>query len=232
MRDVTVLVPVINEEKALPGLLKTLESYPPHKVIFCDGGSTDRSCELIKEKGYKIIEKTVKHKSLWKTICLAKNHIDTEFVWIHPVTVEAPEVLAKLQSYFQEGKDYGWFHKIYLEKNWPLSIQAFLLNKLRSKWKGNFLWTNAPIIQTDLFRALTNLKKMRETEGVLEDVILSDYLKKHYDGQFMKIKIHVNPRRYLTQGVLNRICKNIKALYLYRYKRESPHNLRELLASP
>ncbi|MCR9203509.1 MAG: glycosyltransferase [Halobacteriovoraceae bacterium] len=228
MKNVTILIPVFNEEKAIPGLFKALESYPLHKVLFCDGGSTDKSRDLIKEKGYPLVEKNIKQNSIWKTLCLAKNHVNSEFVWIHPVDMEAPEVLSKLPAYFQTGKDYGWFQKVYLEKHWLLSVQAFFLNKVRSKISKNFVWTNAPIIKTSLFQSLANLKMMKDTEGFLEDVVLSDYLKKHYDGQYMTLKIHVDPRRYLREGVLKRIWGNLKIMYLFRFKKESPKKLKQL----
>lgn len=228
MKNVTILVPVFNEEKALPGLFKALESYPPHKILFCDGGSTDASRDLIKERGYTLIERNIKNNSIWRTLCLAKNHVTTEFVWIHPVDMEAAEVLQKLPAYFQPGKDYGWFQKVYLEKHWLLSLQAFFLNRVRSKISKNFVWTNAPIIKTSLFQTLVNLKKMRDTEGFLEDVVLSDYLKKHYDGQYMTLKIHVDPRRYLRVGVFKRIWGNIKIMYLYRFKHQTPQTLKSL----
>lgn len=228
MKDVTILIPVFNEEKALPSLFKTLESYPPHKVLFCDGGSTDKSRELIKEKGFPLLEKNIKDNSVWRTLCLARNKADTDLVWIHPVDMEAPEVLSKLNAYFREGMDYGWFEKVYLEKHWLLSFQAWFLNRYRSKMGKSFVWTNAPIIRTELFNSLANLKLFRDAEGFLEDVVLSDYLKKHYDGQFMNLKIHVDPRRYLRQGIFKRFWGNLKIMYLYRFKKTSPKKLKEL----
>jgi len=228
MKDVTLVIPVYNEEAALPGLFKVLESYPRHQVLFLDGGSTDDSRNLIKQKGFRLIEKNIKENSVWKTLCLAKNQITTEFMWIHPVDMEAAEAFSKIQSYLKEGIDYAYFEKVYLEKHWLLSLQALFLNKVRSKISKGFVWTNAPLMKTSLFNSLTNLRVFKQTEGFLEDVVLSDFLKKHYDGQFVPLKIHVSPRRYLREGIFKRFWGNLKIMYLFRFKKVSPKKLKAL----
>jgi len=49
----SIIIPVLNEEKALPSCLKALKEegpfLPEHEIIVADGGSTDKTCRIAKE---------------------------------------------------------------------------------------------------------------------------------------------------------------------------------------
>ena len=47
--NATILIPVLNEEKNLPALLKALEKFREEEIIFVDNASTDGSLELLKK---------------------------------------------------------------------------------------------------------------------------------------------------------------------------------------
>src|SRR5215212_4584544 len=49
MRQVSVIVPVKNEEQSIDRLLRGLlsQSHPPAEIVITDGGSTDRTKEII-----------------------------------------------------------------------------------------------------------------------------------------------------------------------------------------
>lgn len=44
---ISIIVPVLNEEANLPDLLDSVLHFPQTEIIFVDGGSTDRSAEII-----------------------------------------------------------------------------------------------------------------------------------------------------------------------------------------
>jgi 4,4'-diaponeurosporenoate glycosyltransferase len=57
LRSVSVIIPARNEEHNLPTLLRSLASQPlrPHEIIVVDDGSTDRTAELARQHGAKVI---------------------------------------------------------------------------------------------------------------------------------------------------------------------------------
>lgn len=58
MTEVSLVVPMLNEEEALPAVIVNVAALEPAavEVIAVDGGSTDRSVELARAAGWRVIE--------------------------------------------------------------------------------------------------------------------------------------------------------------------------------
>jgi rSAM/selenodomain-associated transferase 2 len=65
-QSVSIIVPTLNEEKALPALLRNLEQLDPapQEVLFVDGPSKDATASLIRQHGHKLIRSIAKGRSL------------------------------------------------------------------------------------------------------------------------------------------------------------------------
>lgn len=57
MNAVSLVVPVLNEEKALPALVAALAALdpPPAEVVLVDGGSGDATCQIAREAGWRVL---------------------------------------------------------------------------------------------------------------------------------------------------------------------------------
>ncbi len=55
MRDITVILFTLNEEKALPLVIRSLKKGGIKKIVVVDGHSTDRTVEIAKKAGTEII---------------------------------------------------------------------------------------------------------------------------------------------------------------------------------
>jgi GT2 family glycosyltransferase len=58
MSSVALVIPVLDEERALPRLIRVLASLDPQpaEIIAVDGGSSDASRDLIRQAGWRLIE--------------------------------------------------------------------------------------------------------------------------------------------------------------------------------
>ncbi len=58
MSAVALVIPMLNEETALPALIANIAALdpPPAEVIAVDGGSIDRSIEIAREAGFSVIQ--------------------------------------------------------------------------------------------------------------------------------------------------------------------------------
>jgi len=53
--DVTILIPTLNEEEAIGKVIQELKSYGYHNILVVDGYSQDRTVEIARENGAKVI---------------------------------------------------------------------------------------------------------------------------------------------------------------------------------
>lgn len=96
--DLTILVPVYNEDKTLKSVLEELLHLPikSYEVIIVDDGSVDSSSQIIKKfirvnKSSKVIIKYYKHtynRGKGATIKTALKHSDGEYFVIHDADLE------------------------------------------------------------------------------------------------------------------------------------------------
>jgi rSAM/selenodomain-associated transferase 2 len=54
---VSIVVPVLNEEKALPALIAAIVALdpPPDEVLLVDGGSDDATCDIARKAGWRVL---------------------------------------------------------------------------------------------------------------------------------------------------------------------------------
>ncbi len=53
--SISIIIPVINEEKVITQTIDKLIKYPSVEIIFVDGGSNDKTVEIIENLGLKVI---------------------------------------------------------------------------------------------------------------------------------------------------------------------------------
>ncbi|MGB3166600.1 MAG: glycosyltransferase, partial [Alteraurantiacibacter sp.] len=56
--SVSIVIPMLEEERALPALLVHIAALDPAplEVVAADGGSTDRSVAIAREAGWRVVE--------------------------------------------------------------------------------------------------------------------------------------------------------------------------------
>ncbi|MFH1376303.1 MAG: glycosyltransferase family 2 protein [Candidatus Woesearchaeota archaeon] len=54
--DPLIIIPAFNEEKAIADVIKDLKSHDYHNILVIDDGSKDRTAEIAKENGAKVIK--------------------------------------------------------------------------------------------------------------------------------------------------------------------------------
>jgi len=142
--DLSVVIPVYNEEQGLPALFARL--YPAldalgrtYEVIFVDDGSSDRSAALLREQFARRLAQT-------RVVLLAGNfgqHLAIMAGFAHcrgarAVTLDAdlqnpPEEIGKLLAKMDEGHDYVGGVRRQRRDSWLRRTPSRLLNRLRER---------------------------------------------------------------------------------------------------
>ena len=58
MQRVAVIIPALNEQAALPLVLREIPRPPVHRVVVADNGSTDRTAEIAQQNGAEVVHES------------------------------------------------------------------------------------------------------------------------------------------------------------------------------
>lgn len=151
--EVTVVIPVLNEEGAIQKVLRELKVCGFDKIIVVDGGSTDRTVELAREEGVPILFQLGKGKG--DAIRTAVPHIPTEYALImdgdHTYDPECIQRLLDQGDYFDEVvgvREKGKIPRLHRLGNWIITKTFNLLfdTALSDVCSGMYL------VRTDVLR--------------------------------------------------------------------------------
>ena len=224
---ISLIIPVKDESDCLDQLFALIDNYPQNiKIYFCNGGCTDDSFEkinkFIENKKFAFTcEDNANQKSILTTILAPIESINDEYVLIHPVDIDCSNFIFEIFNYSQS--DYYVFYKKYIPERKLLKLQEFLLNRIRLGLLKDFVWTNGLLIKTKVLKGSSRLRN-----DFLEDVILSDHLKKNYQGTVIPSYVKCSARRYISNGITLRLSLNLIIMILFRTFKVRPRVLKSL----
>lgn len=100
MPIISIIIPTLKEEQFLERTLKNLESLTvPHEIIITDGGSTDRTLEIVRRHTDKIVVWRESHR---QTFGEAKNAGAALATGTFLVFIDADVIIPFPQSFFEE----------------------------------------------------------------------------------------------------------------------------------
>ena len=206
---ISIIIPVLNEEKAIQALLYQLQVYRQqgHEVIVVDGGSTDDTISLSQPFADKVLLSNpgralqmnkgaakAKHDALWFL------HADTL------VPVEALEYIQRALS----KNDWGRFNVKLSGSHILFRLIEKMIN-LRSCISGIATGDQGIFVTRNIFNqvaAYTNLPLM-------EDIDLSKKLKKISKPICIKTTLTTSSRRWEQNGILSTVLLMWRLRFLY-----------------
>ncbi len=111
MLPISVCIPVLNEEKNLPGCLKSLEGHFD-EIVLVDSGSTDGTLDLAKEAGVEVLNFEWNGVFPKKRNWALRNH-SFQNPWILFLDADervTPEFLSELKEKLDSGPVGFWMH--------------------------------------------------------------------------------------------------------------------------
>jgi glycosyltransferase involved in cell wall biosynthesis len=216
-KSLSIIIPILNEEEQLPVFFNSIDQlarlYTDIEWIFVDGGSEDRSIELIQSFVLKakmdLIIKRFQSPSIAKGVRAGLDYCLASTVLVLPVDCHIKRVHLDLILGEVDSLVWGGFYKSYTSTNWYYRLYAYLQNLMLTRFGQNIVWTNLLIAKKTLWQ------QHLEVMGFLEDVFFCDKLKAHAPGCLFKKSVKVSNRRY--QGhFFTRIRKNLVIMILYR----------------
>ena len=161
---ITIIIPTLNEEEGIGRVIDEVRSYGYHNIIVVDGGSTDRTVEIAKSKGAKVIFQDGRGKA--KAISTALKHVKTPFALIMDGDFTYPaKYIDQIYNKLLEGYD-----EVIGARKWGSKTQGFLFrvgNKILTKFFNLLMGTNLSDVLSGMYAIKMNSVNdaLFETDG-------------------------------------------------------------------
>lgn len=194
---VSVIIPTLNEEKALPQTFHNLFRQPgSFEVIVVDGGSLDRTSEIV--RGEPRVRFLMAPKGRASQMNTGVRHATGEWLlFLHADTLLPDGALARLNmlepdSAVQAG---GFLHQ-FSGTDWRLRLLSFF-NNVRCRWSKIMYGDQAIFVRRSLFERLGGFPN----EPVLEDVLFSRMLVRIVTPVLLAPPVITDARKFVQMGI-------------------------------
>jgi rSAM/selenodomain-associated transferase 2 len=200
---VSVIVPTYNEEQALPGTLRSLLVQPgDYEVIVVDGGSEDRTCEIVraeprirllnapKGRASQMNAGAKEAKGEW----LLFLHADTHLPEGVPMRLNAMEPDLKTQA-------GGFLHR-FSGNDWRLRLVS-VLDNFRCRRTRILYGDQAMFVRRGLFEILGGFP----IQPILEDVAFCERLVRVTTPVLLAPPVLADSRKFVKMGVWRSLAR-------------------------
>lgn len=228
---ISIIIPTLDEEHALSLTLDSLESSTYDEIIVADGGSRDRTREIVESYRVsgphpviKIIE-APKGRAPQMNAGAAQSLTDC-LVFLHADTRLPADAQAAIESALSDAQCVGGRFDVQFEKDegYPWIISRMM--NLRSRWSGISTGDQALFVRRSVFEQLGGFSEI----PIMEDIEFSYRLKRAGKIAALRSKVITSFRRWDQEGPLRTIVKMFALRFLY-WIGFSPHTLNQFYAN-
>ncbi len=194
---ISIIIPVFNEAVNIDKFLNQFNCDQEKEIIFVDGGSTDNTVNLIKKKGFQIINSAEKKRSYQMNLG-AKNAQGNFLLFLHGDTFLPDNYLDSIEHILNQ-KDIiaGAFQ---LTINDPKIV--FRLLEILINWRSNIF--SLPYGDQGIFIKKSTFQEIKGFPNVpiMEDFMLIKMLQKKGIIKISKLSVITSARRWQKLGIL------------------------------
>ncbi len=207
---VSIIIPVFNEEMNLPVVLEKLQPFRDkgHEVIVVDGGSVDNSLMLAHNGSDSVIvSKSGRALQMNNGAALATGKI---LLFLHCDTFLPDNALELIARHYQKENYWGRFDVRLSSNKFVFRLIEGLMN-FRSRLTFIVTGDQAIFIERTFFNRLAGFPEI----ALMEDIAISQLLRKQASPTCLKQKVITSSRRWENNGVVTTVLLMWKLRLLY-----------------
>jgi len=207
---ISVIMPVLNEEKAIGSALAALTALKPHEIIVVDGGSTDRTRRISVEANAKVLMTGPgRARQMNRGALEAKGDV---LLFLHADTRLPASAFRDIESALSDPRYLGGRFDVELDSDrWLLKAVGFMIS-LRSRLSKVGTGDQAIFVRREILAELGGFPDM----PLMEDIAFCRMLRRAGKVACLRSKVVTSARRWEADGVWRTIFKmwTLKLLYL------------------
>ena len=208
--NISVVIPVLNEEKTIAAALQALLLLRPHEILVVDGGSSDRTRDACVSLNVKVINS--ERGRARQMNCGARHASGESLLFLHADTRLPESALDDIEIALGDERCPGGRFDVELEgSHWMLKIIGALIN-YRSRATKVGTGDQAIFVRRDVFFRLGGYPDI----PLMEDIALCRALKRVGRIACLRSRVVTSARRWESDGVWSTIVRmwTLKFLYL------------------
>ena len=213
---ISIVIPALNEERALPGTLaRVAEQAGAREVIVVDGGSTDATRALARaHAGVRLIEAP---RGRARQMNAGARAAGGEWLlFLHADTLLPRDGLARIAA-LPDDVDAGCFEQRFSGADWRLRLISRLHN-FRCRRTGVMYGDQAMFVRRRVFESLGGFPDVEW----LEDVIFTERLARLARPTLVPAEVVTDSRKFVKMGVFRSLGRCLAILVCYELRLPIP----------
>ena len=192
---ISMIIPVLNEERALPATLQHVFSQAgKFEVIVIDGGSTDNTLDIVNQESRIQLHKAAAGRASQMNEG-ARHATGDWLLFLHADTHLPEDALISIKQLPADTQAGGFKHR-FSGQAWSLRLISWLHN-FRCRCTRIFYGDQAMFVRRKLFTELG----MFPDEPILEDLLFSEKLVKVTQPVILNSYVITESRKFESQGI-------------------------------
>lgn len=206
---VSIIIPVLNEEKSIENLLKGIDGLQGEKeVIVVDGNSTDNTVYIASK--YAKVVKSIRGRA--NQMNAGAKEANGDILWfVHSDSVLQKDSLLLIEKSIENGSVGGGFSIYFYDFNTLFMKYISVTSNIRAKYFKLLYGDQGIFIKKNIFNMIGGYPKIE----LMEDIELSLKLKKMGKIELLKCTIGTSGRRFMNGGQIRTHLLMHKIRFLY-----------------
>jgi rSAM/selenodomain-associated transferase 2 len=207
---ISVIIPVLNEEKSVAATIESLIRLSPYEIIIVDGGSDDRTLEICKQLRAKVFSfRRGRAQQMNYGARLASGDV---LLFLHADTRLPDSAFRDIAAALSDPHCLGGRFDVELEgEHWMLKVIGAVINA-RSRLSKIGTGDQAIFVRRSVFEEIGGYREI----PLMEDIAFCRTLKRMGEIACLTSRVLTSGRRWEIDGVWRTILKmwTLKLLYL------------------